>query len=92
MVCLRLVKYLSKSSIGNSYMFAAFGVETLGPWGPSTRRLINKISSRLIEASGDQRAGHYFAQRISIAIQRGNAASLLGTLPSDGDLNQIFYL
>lgn len=80
------------SALGSSYMFAAFGVETLGPWGPSARRLFKDLSARLIEASGDQRAGHYFAQRISIAIQRGNTASLLGTLPIDGDLGQIFYL
>lgn len=82
------------AALGGSYVFAAFGVETLGPWGPNARRLYKEISTRLIEASGDQRAGHYFAQRISIAIQRGNAASLLGTLPRDSgaDLGQIFYL
>jgi hypothetical protein len=73
-------------------MFAAFGVETLGPWGPSARRLYKDLATRLIEASGDQRAGHYFAQRISIAIQRGNTASLLGSLPVDGDLCHFFYL
>ncbi|XP_061717664.1 uncharacterized protein LOC133525431 [Cydia pomonella] len=79
-------------NLGSSYIFAAFGVETLGPWGPSARRLYKELAKRLIEASGDQRAGLYFAQRISIAIQRGNAASLLGTLPSGLDLGQIFYL
>ncbi|XP_063547387.1 uncharacterized protein LOC134754868 [Cydia strobilella] len=78
--------------LGSSYIFAAFGVETMGPWGPSARRLYKDLATRLIEASGDQRAGHYFAQRVSIAIQRGNTASLLGTLPIDGDLGQIFYL
>jgi hypothetical protein len=80
------------ASLGSGYLFEAFGVETLGPWGPSARRLYKDLSARLVDTTGEQRAGLYFAQRISIAIQRGNAASLLGTLPADGDLGQIFYL
>jgi hypothetical protein len=51
----------------------------LGSWG--ARSLFKEIAKRLVDASRDQRAGSLFAQRISIAIQRGNAASLLGTLP-----------
>ncbi|KAI8433613.1 hypothetical protein MSG28_015632 [Choristoneura fumiferana] len=30
---------------------------------------------------GDRRAGSFLAQRISVAIQRGNAASIFGTMP-----------
>jgi hypothetical protein len=73
-------------------MFEPFGVETLGPWGTSALKLFKMISKRLVDASGDQKAGAYLAQRISIAIQRGNAASLLGTLPPGADLGQVFYL
>lgn len=72
--------------------FAAFGVETLGPWGPSAHSLFKQIAKRLEEATGDRRAGGYFAQRISLAIQRGNAASVLGTLEAGEDLGQIFFL
>lgn len=90
--CAEDLKRRKYASLGSGYLFEAFGVETLGPWGPSARRLYRDLSARLIDTSGDQRAGLYFAQRVSIAIQRGNAASLLGTLPSDGDLGQIFYL
>jgi hypothetical protein len=67
--------------INNNYIFEPFGVETLGSWGPSARSLFKEIAKRLVDASRDQRAGSFLAQRISIAIQRGNAASLLGTLP-----------
>ncbi|XP_063360529.1 uncharacterized protein LOC134661400 [Cydia amplana] len=80
------------STLGSGYIFEPFGVETLGSWGPSARRLFKDLASRLVDASGDQRAGQYFAQRISIAIQRGNAASLLGTLPAGGELEGVFYL
>ena len=75
--------------IGN-YSFEPFGVETLGPWGPSSRLLYKDIAKRLVDASRDQRAGLFFGQRISIAIQRGNAASLLGTFPEDSDAEEYF--
>ncbi|KAJ8722193.1 hypothetical protein PYW08_004595 [Mythimna loreyi] len=75
--------------IGN-YSFEPFGVETLGSWGPSARHLFKEISRRLIDTLRDQRAGSFFAQRISIAIQRGNAASLLGTFPDDSDVEEYF--
>ncbi|KAJ0180061.1 hypothetical protein K1T71_004652 [Dendrolimus kikuchii] len=67
------------ASVGSGYIFAAFGVETLGPWGPEAHRLYRDLSKRLIDVSRNQNAGLYFGQRISVAIQRGNAASVLGT-------------
>lgn len=75
-------------------IFVPFGVETLGPWGPDAKLLFKELAVRLIDACGDPRAGAYLGQRISLAIQRGNAASLLGTFPHDdgGDLEKIFYL
>ncbi|KAI5643831.1 hypothetical protein NE865_04007 [Phthorimaea operculella] len=82
-------KYLD---LGGSYLFLPFAVETMGPWGPDAKDFLKEISSRLIEATGDPRAGSYFAQRVSLAVQRGNAASILGTLPRCGALEEIFYI
>jgi len=73
-----------------SYMFEPFGVETLGPWGPSAHLVFRDIAKRLVDSSRDQRAGLFFGQRISIAIQRGNAASLLGTFPIDSEADEFF--
>ena len=74
------------SAIGNGYIFAAFGVETLGPWGPAAHKLYRDITKRLVDDSRDQKTGLYLGQRISVAIQRGNVASLLGTFPIDSGL------
>ena len=82
-------KYVDLST---DYIFVPFGVETLGPWGPDALSLYRELSERLVEVSHDRNAGVYLAQRISLAIQRGNAASMLGTLPTGGDLAQIFCL
>ncbi|XP_061706528.1 uncharacterized protein LOC133517297 [Cydia pomonella] len=74
-------KVFKYRSLGPQYHFVAFGVETLGPWGPSAKILFKEMSKRLIDSTGDQRAGSFLSQRISIAIQRGNAASIFGTMP-----------
>lgn len=80
------------AAIDSGCMFEPFGVETLGPWGPGAHAVYKELAKRVVEASGDQRAGGYLAQRIGIAIQRGNAASLMGTLPHGTDLEPVFYL
>lgn len=74
------------------YMFSPLGFETMGPWGPEAKKVIKDLSARLINTSGDRRAGSFLAQRISITIQRGNAASLLGTMSCGDALEDIFYL
>ena len=78
------------STLTGNYMFEPFGVETLGPWGPCAHNLFKDLSKRLVDTSRDPKAGFYLGQRISIAIQRGNAASLLGTFPVDGDAEEYF--
>ncbi|KAI8436355.1 hypothetical protein MSG28_004389 [Choristoneura fumiferana] len=69
------------SGLDAGYNFIAFGVETLGPWGPGTRELFSQLAKRLVHATGDKRAGSFLAQRLGFVIQRGNAASILGTMP-----------
>ena len=52
---------------------------------PSAHLLYKEVERRLVDASRDQRTGLFFGQRISIAIQRGHADSLLGTFPIESD-------
>ena len=48
----------------------------------------------LRKVSGDLRAGNFFGQSVNLAIQRGNIASVLGTLRSHSgpELNEICYI
>ncbi|KAI8441519.1 hypothetical protein MSG28_015107 [Choristoneura fumiferana] len=78
---LKVTKY---SCLSAQYHFFAFGVETLGPWGKGALELHRELSNRLREATGKTRAGSFLAQRISIAVQRGNAACVMGTKKRDG--------
>ncbi|CAH2241861.1 jg16250 [Pararge aegeria aegeria] len=71
-------------NLDSSFTLVPFVIETLGSWGPEARALFKELSERVIESTGDPRTGSYLGQRISFAIQRGNAARILGTVPRCG--------
>jgi hypothetical protein len=52
----------------------------------------NVIGDRLIAESGDSKSKKFLFERISLAIQRGNAASIRGTFPDSALLSEIFAL
>jgi hypothetical protein len=56
-------------------------VETLGPWSNDALSLLDELGKLLSNTTGIPQAKIYLKQRISIAIQRGNAASVIGTVP-----------
>ncbi|CAH2208308.1 jg18734 [Pararge aegeria aegeria] len=62
-------------------------------WDRGVRRqeqgLFKELSKRVIESTVDPRAGSYLGQRINLAIQRGNAASILGTVPRCGGFEDV---
>jgi hypothetical protein len=53
---------------------------------------INVIGDRLIAESGDSKSKKFLFERISLAIRRGNAASIRGTFPDSALLSEIFAL
>ncbi len=76
----KAAKYASLIS-SNSLAFAPVAIETLGAWGPSATELCRKLGARLANVSQDPRAHFFLVQRLGLAVQRGNAASVAGTLP-----------
>jgi hypothetical protein len=77
---LLLVNSNSKYSsiISSNYVFNGLAFETLGPWCKEAIDFINVIGNRLIPESGDSKSKKFLFERISLAIQRGNAASIGG--------------
>ena len=55
--------------------------ETMGSWGQMGLKFIKDIGSRIAESTGVKRSKYYLFQNISMAILRGNVASVLGTTP-----------
>ncbi|XP_055349896.1 uncharacterized protein LOC129596594 [Paramacrobiotus metropolitanus] len=73
-----------------NYLFSALGFETVGPPGPEATRMMTVVGQKIQEETGEKRATEFLRQRISIEIQRGNAASILGTAPMGANLDQMF--
>lgn len=66
--------------------FVPFVIETSGVWGEQAMTLVNEVGRRLAEVSHELRSTTFLRQRLSVAVQRGNAFCVLGTLRSvDGD-------
>jgi hypothetical protein len=81
-----------RSIISSNYIFKGLAFETLGPWCKETIDFINVIGDRLIAESGDSKSKKFLFERISLAIQRGNAASIRGAFPDSTLLSEIFAL
>ena len=59
------------------FRFEPVAIETSGVFGPTTRNIVHEIGKRISEKSGDKRETLWLKQWLSIAIQRGNALSIL---------------
>ena len=66
---------------------APLAIETSGVFGPGTQEFLTELGRRLIRVSGDPLARSYMIQQISVAVQRGNATSVLGTFEHDNNYN-----
>ena len=73
------------SSLIPSFHFSPLCVETLGALGSCARSLVRRIGSWVMEQSGDNRATQFLIQKVAIDVQRGNAASVMATIPSSQD-------
>ena len=76
----------------HKYMVIPVATETMGSWGPMGLKLVREIGERIADLTGEPRATHFLFQAISMAIQRGNVASILGTTPSSRKMDEIFDL
>ena len=75
-----------------SYHFTPLGFETMGHWGPTTLRFVGELGKLLAQNTGEPRSTGFLRQRLSIAIQRGNAAAVRGTVPDGTGLAELFNL
>src|SRR4051812_13235653 len=74
------------------FLFVPVAVETLGTWGKEGLAFVKEVGRRLAATTGETRSASFLLQRVSLAVQRGNVASVLGTLPPGKKLEEIFLL
>ena len=86
---LKLSKY---AELTKDYHTIPIAIETLGSWGPEGLKFIKSLGEKIKYLTGEKRSTFYLFQSILVAVQHGNAASVLGTAKLGKKLDEIFYL
>ena len=76
----------------NNYAFIPIVVETFGSWGQEGLKFVKEIGKKIQENTGEKRATSYLMQSLSMTIQRGNSASIMGTVGPTRKLDEIYDL
>ena len=64
-----------------AYLFQPVAIETIGS---RSRAFLRELGRRVGAQTGEARSTSYLFQRLSVAIQRGNAAAVMGCAPRPG--------
>jgi hypothetical protein len=67
------------AAITQSHHFVPVAVETAGSWHTESLQFVQELGRKISAATGDQRETSHLLQRLSVALQIGNALSVLGT-------------
>ena len=73
-------KYSKYCHLDSSYTFVPVAIETSGAMGPRSTEFLKELGYHLRQATVEVKASMYLLQRLSVAIQRGNSTSVLGTI------------
>ena len=76
--------------LDSCYFFTPVAIETSGVFGPKTMEFLKGLGQRLRQVSGEANSFAYLTQRLSVAVQRGNAASVLGTMKMGSQEEEFF--
>ena len=86
------IKLKHYQELGATFTVVPIAMETMGSWGPDSLKFVSEIGQRIASHTGEKRSASYLFQAISVAVQRGNVASVRGSLPNEKTLNEIYYL
>ena len=68
------------SHLCTTHYFSSFAVETSGIFGPEALSLVSDIGRLIRAETGEPKSYQFLLQGIAVAVQRGNAASIRGTV------------
>ena len=77
------------SDLAQTHHFVPIAIETSGVFGPATAVFTKELGHQLRWVTGDDLSHHHLVQQLSMAIQRRNCASVLGSARS-GDVPCLF--
>ena len=62
--------------------FIPVAIETTGALGPHTAAFLKEFGRRIYQETGEARSSAFLLQRLSVAVQRENAAAVMAVLTS----------
>ena len=71
------------AELATTHHFIPLAVESSGVFGLEARMFFQELGRCIKDESGEPQAHQYLLQRISVAVQQGNAAAVLGTSSPD---------
>ena len=74
------IKASKYSHLDSSYIFVPVAVETCDAFRPKAQEFLRDLCRRVRRATLEDNAYQYLVQKISFAVQCGNATSVLGSL------------
>jgi hypothetical protein len=80
----KITKY---AELSHTHIFFPVAIETAGAWHPTAVELIQEIGRRMTIVTEDPRETSYLFQRLSIALQRGNAVSFRNTFGTTNNIS-----
>ena len=66
--------------LDRGYLFQPVALETTGAVGPDSMPFLKELGLRIRRVTGEACSFVFLMQRLSVAVQTGNAISVLGTL------------
>jgi hypothetical protein len=72
-----------------THIFAPVAIETSGNFGSDTHLFLKEISKRLKSNSGEALSHQFLLQLLSVAVQRGNTLSILGTMQQSSAIDDV---
>ena len=76
----------------NGYIFQPVALEVHGSLGESGELFITRLCKMLCRSHDNQRSSSFLKQRVSKALQIGNAACVLGTVSDRDAFEEIYHI
>ena len=79
------------SCLSSTHLFTPIAIESSGVFGTEAISFVRELGLRLKNVTGEPASRHYLIQKLSVAVQRGNAAAILGSMGGLATLEENFF-
>ena len=88
---LRKGKKQKYSCLSSTHLFTPIAIESSGVFGTEAISFVRELGLRLKNVTGEPTSRHYLIQKLSVAVQRGNAAAILGSMGGLATVEEHFF-